>query len=129
MGRRLISNEARDEILTVVDLTAEFPEPVILRNAPHDISAPILDASSLSARHTVELVGQISQLRRPVFIHLAQSHRRTGLVAAALLVSMGLVTYVEDAMQTLQNVRAGICLNRAQRRVLSETVSLMFGER
>ena len=117
-GRRLLSREIPDKIRTVVDLTAEFPEPRGVRTAGTYVSHPMLDASVPTEAELRELIDRISRSPEPVYIHCAEGHGRTGLVAAAVLVRKGLAKDAREALATLKRIRPGIALKPAQQALL-----------
>ena len=125
IGRRLLSSELPAGTQTVVDLTSEFPEPTALRSAPSYISAPMLDASSLSAQSLVEIVSSIAVAKTPIYLHCAQGHGRTGLVAALLLISRGEADDVDSAIAIIKSVRPGVGLNRFQLENLRKATAII----
>lgn len=78
---------------------------------------PILDAhvpASAELDHLLQHVGS-----KRVFVHCAQGHGRTGLVAAAILLARSEAASVAEAIQILQTSRPKLRLNTAQERWLS----------
>ena len=57
---------------------------------------------------------------KPVLIHCAQGHGRTGLVTAAVLIAFGGIQTAGDAIAMIQAVRPGVELNKAQRLILEQ---------
>ncbi len=116
VGRRQLSSEAREQFDNYVDLTAEFVEPLNIRKSQGYICFPILDGS---APHPERLRQAVNRLRPgKTFIHCAQGHGRTGLFAAAVLLTSCKVRTVDEALKFLQAVRPRIHLSRAQRQCL-----------
>ncbi len=112
VGRRLLPSELDQPFDNYVDLTAEFFEPVAIRRATSYRSFPVLDAA---APTTQDLRAFLSTLRPGrTFVHCAQGHGRTGLVAAAVLLYTKEVLTAEEALRILKRVRPGIALNNAQ---------------
>jgi protein-tyrosine phosphatase len=105
-------------VQTVVDLTAEFAEARAVRRAGTYLCLPIVDASVPTEAELRELLDRVSQSPEPVYIHCAEGHGRTGLVAAALLIRRGLAVDAESALAALRRVRPGIGLKPAQRALL-----------
>lgn len=116
VGRRLLPGEATVQFDQVVDLTAEFQEPELLRNAPGYRCFPILDGGAPSPEALRVAVGDLGPGR--IFIHCAQGHGRTGLFALAVLLQSGAVRTVEEGLRLLIAARPGIRLNQEQRRCL-----------
>jgi protein-tyrosine phosphatase len=112
VGRRLLASEAPNDFDHYVDLTAEFDEPAAIRSRPSYRPFPILDAGVPSAEALDRLLDLIRDGR--VYIHCAQGHGRTALVAVALLAHRGRVTSVEDGLRLLRSRRPAVRLNRRQ---------------
>ena len=85
----------------------------------------MLDAESLSPTLMAQAVREISAAPRPVYIHCAAGHGRTGLIASLLLVAEGEVSESDEALQRVKNSRPLVSLNRRQRSVLEETVCIL----
>jgi hypothetical protein len=117
-GRRLLQREMPPEVRTVVDLTAEFAEPWAVRGAGTYLCLPMLDASVPTDGELRELLDRIGRSPEPVYVHCAEGHGRTGLVAAALLVRKGLAKDAEEALAELRGIRPGVGLRPAQRALL-----------
>jgi len=116
VGRRLLSAEVPQEFANYVDLTAEFQEPQKPRLTAGYVAFPILDGAAPTLD---ELDAVISRLRPgSTFIHCAQGHGRTGLVALAILLSRGAVDRVDDGLALLRKARPGIRLNGDQLRCI-----------
>ena len=90
----------------------------IIRSADYR-SFPILDAATPQGARLRELLQSLPD-NKPLYIHCAQGHGRTGLVAAAWLIFHGHATDVAAALAILQSVRPGIHLYGVQRKLLSE---------
>jgi protein-tyrosine phosphatase len=118
IGRRLYANDLPDGISLVIDLTAEFIEPRGVRNGRDYLCVPMLDGAVPSEADLVRAVTAIDQSSGPVFIHCAQGHGRTGLVAAALLLAQGRAADTDEAIQTLKSARPKVHLNKGQLRFL-----------
>lgn len=119
IGRRLLAHEFPGGIASVVDLTSELYAAVPSYAVTY-VSLPILDGTAPSVSELLHSVRTISQLPKPIYLHCAQGHGRTGLVAAALLLADGLVSTPEQALTKLKTVRPGLRLNHEQRRRLAE---------
>lgn len=118
IGRRLLPAELPAEVATVVDLTAEFPEPGPVRNGRIYRAFPILDGSAPEVGTMRDLAREILQLPGEVYIHCAEGHGRTALVAASVLLVRGDATSAKQALDCVSQQRPGARVNRAQRRAL-----------
>ena len=112
-GRRLLAGELPPGPLTVLDLTAEFSEPPGIVRRTDYRAFPILDAFTPSGAALPEYLLALPD-HQPLYIHCAQGHGRTGMVAAAWLVLKGYAASPDAAVQMLRAVRPGIRLNTAQ---------------
>lgn len=119
IGRRLIGQERPTGIHTILDMTAEFPEPASVRNGMRYLCLPTLDASAPSPDALLATIHGIKP-EEHVFIHCAQGHGRTGLAAIALLLHRGVVGEIEEGLVQLRNIRPGISLSSAQRSCLEK---------
>src|SRR5580765_7902652 len=116
VGRRLLASELDGEFDNFVDLTAEFPEPSIVRSSPSYRSFPILDGGAPTPEALRAAVASLRPGR--TFVHCAQGHGRTGLFALAVLLSSGVAQSVEDGMRMLSGARPAIHLSREQSRCI-----------
>ena len=98
---------------SVVDLTAEFQTTP----STNTVAVPCLDALAASPTSLQEAVTALKEATRPVLLHCAQGHGRTGLVAAAFLVDTEGLS-ADKALAEVQRVRPGVRLHAAQRQAL-----------
>ncbi len=124
LGRRLTAREARrgglPGWLAVLDLAAELPEPLPLRELANYRSLPVLDATAMSLvqlRAAVEWIKQHAA-SGPVYVHCALGHGRSALVAAAYLIAGGTTVDAKTALKHLRELRPGVRLHRPQRKLL-----------
>ena len=118
IGRRLLASEFPDNVERVLDLTAEFPVPAGIRNRVLYHSFKILDASVPPAEDVVECLDQLDREHGVLYIHCAEGHGRTGLLAAALLLRRGEAASTEEAVNKVKAVRPRVRLNAVQRQCL-----------
>jgi protein-tyrosine phosphatase len=125
IGRRLLASELPEDIEVVVDLTCEFFEPKTIRTSREYLSFPMLDGVASSPQAVVRIVQQLSGEDRHLFIHCAQGHGRTGLVAAALLLVRGSTADPNAAVELIQSARPQVRLSREQMSCLENVFGLM----
>jgi protein-tyrosine phosphatase len=125
IGRRMLANEMPEYIEVVVDLTCEFFEPKPIRTSREYLSFPLLDGVAPSPESIVRIARQLSEDGRHIFIHCAQGHGRTGLVAAALIVIRGTAADPGAAIELLQSARPQVRLSRGQMSCLERAFLLM----
>jgi protein-tyrosine phosphatase len=111
IGRRLLPGEF-PAVRTVVDLAAELDEH-IPAGATY-ISCPILDGAPLPPDVLRRVAKRISAAPAPVYIHCAQGHGRTAMVAAAVLLERGVATSVSAALTLVREARPAARPNRSQ---------------
>ena len=118
IGRRLLPREYPADIDTVVDLTCEFAEPSDVRNGRTYRVLPILDATTPGQDALATLLNEVSGTRGGVYIHCAEGHGRTGLVAAALLLLLDDAKEPNEAMALVRDRRPKARLNELQKRAV-----------
>ena len=116
VGRRAYADELPDNINLIVDLTAEFNEPLdVIRKGKNYICLPTLDASVPSVSELRELVTKLVNWEGNIYIHCAIGHGRSAMVAGAVLVARGLAENAEVAQAMLKKARPWVKLNSVQR--------------
>ncbi|HZI10998.1 MAG TPA: tyrosine-protein phosphatase [Myxococcus sp.] len=110
---------------TVLDLTSEFIEPRPIREACRYVSLPILDASTLPVDRVAPVLRELAAQPTSLYVHCAQGHGRTGMIAAALLVALGAAPDAQAALAQVQRVRPGVRLSPAQERALAELTAAL----
>lgn len=126
IGRRMLAHEFPSGIQSVFDLTCEFFEPSAIRKLAYH-SCPVLDGSAPPVGRLLEWSQQVLNARRPVFIHCAEGHGRTGLLAAIVLIRAGKAASATEAVSLIRSKRSGVnlqtvqmqCLEIAAKRILS----------
>ncbi|WP_375745318.1 tyrosine-protein phosphatase [Corallococcus interemptor] len=118
VGRRLLPGELPPGVTAVLDLTSEFIEPEDIRAAGRYVSLPILDALTLPVEHVAPVLRELAALPGPVYVHCAQGHGRTGMIAAALLVARGDAPDARAALARVRQARTGVRLSALQERAL-----------
>jgi protein-tyrosine phosphatase len=115
VGRRVLPGELPPRVKTIVDLTAEFPEPANVRRGRRYLCMPTLDASVPADAVLKNFLDAVVRSPGPVYIHCAEGHGRSGMFAAALLCAKGEAKDVGEAIKLLARARPGVRLNRQQR--------------
>jgi protein-tyrosine phosphatase len=117
LGRRPLPGELPAGVALVVDLTAEFPAACRAAPGREYRCLPLLDAAVPRTSALPELVAELAG-RQGVYLHCAQGHGRSGLVAAAVLLARGLADNPAEAVSFVRTVRPGVRLRKGQRRYL-----------
>lgn len=119
IGRRQLPGEFNlEKIDYYLDLTSEFDEPQSYRNSEKYLNFPILDADVPDYKSLNELISKIKGSK--VFIHCAQGHGRTGLVAILFLIANNSVDSVEEGLNLLKSKRPKLDVNSEQLRFLNK---------
>ena len=119
LGRRQLGNELPSSIDSVLDLTAEFPEPRGIRDVPSYLCSPIMDAGVPTWSQLHSILSFLHEERHGgILIHCAQGHGRTATVAAAFLIASGRCNTVEAAIEHTTKCRPKAHMNKQQRRFL-----------
>ena len=123
IGRRLLASEVPRTFDNVVDLTCEFTEPKSIRTVKNYVSFPILDAYAPPLKPLRELAVRIAAFEGTTFIHCAQGHGRTGMVAAAVVMQLHPELSPIEAIARLKAVRPALSCNTGQRKALAALVT------
>jgi protein-tyrosine phosphatase len=115
VSRRLLSGEVPVTVNSVIDLTCELTDPAFECSY---LCFPVLDASCPSAKELNDLAKRILELPKPLLIHCAQGHGRTGLVASAVLLASGKASTPTEALAVVKASRPGVELNSMQQKTL-----------
>lgn len=115
VGRRLRPDELPGDVRSVVDLTAEFPEPRRIVAAVNYLARPLLDGCGADPETLATIARDVLAAEKPVLIHCAQGHGRTGMVAASALLVSGSAPDADRALAAVGRARPGTKLNGEQR--------------
>lgn len=112
IGRR--TRDVPDNVRSVVDLTCEFEEYDNLVKEKSYFSFPILDACPPHKIDFKEVLDTIAGLPKPIYIHCAEGHGRTGTVAAGLLLYEQNAKTTDEAINLIYSVRPKAKLGKSQ---------------
>lgn len=127
VGRRLSACDGLPPgISSVLDLTSEFTEPRFLRGTGYRC-LPMLDASHADSVVIARTIREVASQPGVLYVHCAQGHGRTGLIAALILVARTPSLSPADALARLQAIRPGIGLSRRQSQAL-HTIAAQLAE-
>ena len=125
IGRRLLPFELPAKIKNIVDLTCEFERCCYDRDGLHYVSFPILDGSTTTVANLLAVCRVIDELKGVTYIHCAQGHGRTGLVAASYLMFKDHGLSAGNALRRLQEIRPKLKCNREQMATLQELEAVL----
>jgi hypothetical protein len=123
IGRRLLAHEYPHSIASIVDLTCEFSEQLPTHGSVSYLNVPLLDGGRPRPEMFPEVVRRVLALPRPLYIHCARGHGRTGTIAAAILLAQRRAGSVGEALDTLAAIRPGLRISRLQRRAVEALVA------
>jgi hypothetical protein len=118
IGRRLLGKEIPGNITNYVDLTSEFEDPRLIRESIQYICLPILDGSVPKPEELQTLLQKLDE--GTTYIHCAQGHGRTCVVALAVLARKNKINTYQEGIQLLKTTRPGIHLNREQKTFINK---------
>lgn len=126
IGRRAYVHELPPNVGVIVDLTAEFIEPITVRAGRIYRSLPILDAHTPHRDDDVlALVNELALCPDSIYVHCAEGHGRAALIVAFLLIARGNAPDAETALSHLKSVRPRVKLRPHQRVALERWVGLL----
>jgi protein-tyrosine phosphatase len=117
LGRRAQHWELPARIGLVLDMTAEFVEPVEVRTGRVYVCVPALDASVPRVAELVEAIARVAQFEGNIYVHCAAGHGRSAMAMGVLLVVRGVARDLEHAEQLMRQVRPRVKLRTTQRKV------------
>lgn len=119
VGRRLYADEMPERIDLVVDLTYEFAEPEGIVDSRGYRLFPILEGSvPIGASDFMGLISDLKNEERAIYIHCADGHGRTAMVAVALAIARGLAADVKSAFDEFRKARGAGFLTFRQKHFL-----------
>lgn len=117
LGRRVQHWELPARVALVLDMTAEFVEPVEVRTGRTYVCVPALDASVPTVEALVHAIERISSFEGNVYVHCAAGHGRSAMAMGVLLVVRGVARDLDHAVEIMQRARPRVKLRTTQRKV------------
>ncbi|MDX1959640.1 MAG: dual specificity protein phosphatase family protein [Leptospiraceae bacterium] len=122
IGKKVSFKNLPKNIETVVDLTAELNEDYdIVRNKNY-ILFPILDGSIPDINDFYLLIKKITNLQNNIYIHCAEGHGRTAIVAIVLYLLKNKELSINDGISFVKSKREKISLNETQKEFLNSFI-------
>lgn len=125
LGRRVQHWELPARIGLVLDMTAEFVEPLELRTGRRYICVPALDASVPKPAALADAIAEILPYSGNIYVHCAAGHGRSAMAMAVLLVARGIASELDQAIAMMVGARARVRLRTTQRRVALATIEIL----
>ena len=114
LGRRPLEGELPEEIMLVVDLTAEFAERRKIREEKDYLCLPILDAGVPCESDFEDLILKLLPRMEPMYIHCAEGHGRSAMVLATLIMCRENTGDVNQIESLIRSIRPGVHMKKAQ---------------
>jgi protein-tyrosine phosphatase len=118
IGRRPLLGDLPGDVQLIVDCTAEFRLAPGISPDRQYVNLPMLDHSVPTLAAFGQLIESLSTRPETMYIHCAQGHGRSALVAAAVLLARGDATSIDGAMEQIRCVRSRVKLGVTQRALL-----------
>lgn len=125
LGRRVQHWEVPARIAVVLDMTAEFVEPVELRTGRRYVCVPTFDASAPEPRLLADAIAEIANLEGNIYVHCAAGHGRSAMAMGVLMVARGVAADLDEAVAMMTAARTRVRLRTTQRRVALTAIELL----
>lgn len=126
LGRRPMLRDVPIGTTLIADMTCEFSAVRGLDEACAYIALPTLDNSAPPLAGLLAFVRRIAAHEGVVYLHCAQGHGRSALVAACVLIARGKAKDPESALAMIRKVRPRIRLTRGQMKRLREAAEALL---
>jgi protein-tyrosine phosphatase len=117
LGRRVQHWELPARIGLVLDMTAEFVEPMEVRTGRVYVCVPALDASVPTVEALVLGVERVANFEGNIYVHCAAGHGRSAMAMGVLLVTRGVARDLDHAVEIMRSVRPRVKLRTTQRKI------------
>jgi protein-tyrosine phosphatase len=125
LGRRVQHWELPARIGLVLDMTAEFVEPIELRTGRRYVCLPTLDASVPTPEALADVIAQILPYPGNIYVHCAAGHGRSAMAMGVLMVARGVASELDQAIAMMTAARARVRLRTTQRRIALATIEIL----
>jgi protein-tyrosine phosphatase len=117
LGRRAQHWELPARIGLVLDMTAEFVEPIEVRTGRVYICVPALDASVPTVEALVSAIERVASFEGNIYVHCAAGHGRSAMMMGVLMVARGVARDLDHAVELMRQVRPRVKLRTTQRKI------------
>jgi len=125
LGRRVQHWEVPARIGLVLDMTAEFVEPVELRTGRYYVCVPTFDASAPEPAALAAAIREIAGYQGNIYVHCAAGHGRSAMAMAVLMVARGVADDLDGAIAMMCAARTRVKLRTTQRRVALAAIDIL----
>jgi protein-tyrosine phosphatase len=116
LGRRVQHWELPARIGLVLDMTAEFVEPVEVRCGRRYLCVPTLDGAVPDVERLAQALAQVLPFQGNIYVHCAAGYGRSAMAMAVLLAGRGIARDIDHAIELMQAERRRVRLRTTQRR-------------
>lgn len=114
VGRRPRLGDVPAGVAVVADLTCEFPACRRVAATYDYLTFPVLDGHVPPLPDLVAFARRLADQPGVVYLHCAQGHGRSALVAACVLIARGTAADPDEAMRLIRAARPRVRLSRGQ---------------
>ena len=122
VGRLVRADELPDDVVSVIDMTAEFLEDPAIRERFDYYCLPTLDGTALSLGSLLEFARIVVAAEGPLYVHCAAGHGRSSMVASIVLVTRELGPDVRAVEALMKKARPRVHIGRAQHRAAQQVL-------
>ena len=123
LGRRVQHWELPARVGLVLDMTAEFVEPVEVRSGRTYLCVPTLDGAPPDVERLARALAEVLPFQGNVYVHCAAGYGRSAMAMAVLLVGRGIARDLDHAIELMRRERARVRLRTSQRRRAEQVLS------
>ena len=123
LGRRVQHWELPARIGLVLDMTAEFVEPVEIRYGRRYLCVPTLDGAAPDVERLAQALAQVIPFQGNIYVHCAAGYGRSAMAMAVLLAGRGIARDIDHAIELMQAERRRVRLRTTQRRIADRVLS------
>jgi protein-tyrosine phosphatase len=116
LGRRVQHWELPARVGLVLDMTAEFVEPLEVRSGRKYLCVPTLDGAAPDVERLAQALAEVLPFQGSVYVHCAAGYGRSAMAMAVLLVGRGIARDLDHAIDLMRRERARVRLRTTQRR-------------
>lgn len=129
LGRRVQHWELPARIGLVLDMTAEFVEPIEIRTGRRYVCLPTLDASVPTPTALADVIAEILPYPGNIYVHCAAGHGRSAMALGVLMVARGVASEIDQAIAMMTAARARVRLRTTQRRIALQAIDILRARR
>lgn len=123
LGRRVQHWELPARVGLVLDMTAEFVEPLEVRSGRRYLCVPTLDGAAPDVERLAHALAQVLPFQGNIYVHCAAGYGRSAMAMAVLLAGRGIARDIDHAIELMQAERKRVRLRTTQRRIAERVLA------